>query len=110
MNERCEILEKRDKLREEYGDLFGEISEILFETDPVGISFGDNTDEYEPEVGTILPRLRTCASAQDVRRVVVEEFVRWFGEGEVDESHVEAIAVRIWAAWQRSSLSSAAQQ
>ena len=44
--------------------------------DPVGINFESNTDEYEPEVGTILPQLRSCKSADDVRRMVDREFVR----------------------------------
>src|SRR5690606_37305717 len=46
---------------------------------PCGVAFEENTDEYEAEVGTILPRLRSCASADDVQRVVHEEFCRWFG-------------------------------
>jgi hypothetical protein len=31
----------------------------FFRFDPVGLNFGANTDEYDPEVGTILPHL--CA-------------------------------------------------
>ena len=50
--------EERRKLRAENKALFDEINEILFRHDPMGISFGDNTDEYDLEVGTILPRLR----------------------------------------------------
>jgi hypothetical protein len=33
----------------------------------------DNTDGYEPEADTILPRLEVCRTAQDVRSVVHEE-------------------------------------
>jgi hypothetical protein len=39
-------------------------------------SFDDHTDEYDPEVETILPRLNACHSRLDVLRVVQEEFVR----------------------------------
>jgi hypothetical protein len=73
---------ERRRLRHEYGHIYDRISELLFAWDPKGINFGDNTDEYEPEVDTILPRLRTCKSAEDVQRVVFEEFCRWFGEDE----------------------------
>jgi len=45
----------------------------------MGINFEINPDEYHPEVGTILPRLRSCQSANDVLRVTHEEFTRWFG-------------------------------
>jgi len=62
--------------------LFDSVAALLFRHDPIGIAFDNpNTDEYEPETGTILPRLRGCESASDVRRVVHEEFVRWFGAG-----------------------------
>ena len=52
---------------------------MLFEEDPVGINFGDNTDEYDPEVRTILPRLVDCSSPDEIQTVVSEEFRRWFG-------------------------------
>ena len=42
-----------------YGPLFDEVSGILFLHDPMGVDFEDNTDEYEPETATILPRLET---------------------------------------------------
>jgi hypothetical protein len=68
----------RAELKREYGDLYERVSRLLFAWDPIGINFEFNTDEYEPEVDTILPRLRTCTSAVDVQRIVHEEFCRWF--------------------------------
>ena len=73
-----EILEERRLLKVEYRHLFDDVQSLLFRHDPVRINFDTNTDEYGPEVGTILPRLRGCTSANDVCRVVHEEFVRWF--------------------------------
>jgi hypothetical protein len=75
---REEILEERRRLRGKFGHLFDSTAALLFRHDPVGINFEINPDEYEPEVGTILPRLSCCNSVDDVRRVVHEEFVRWF--------------------------------
>ncbi len=75
---REEIAESRRRLRAEYGELFDEIAELLFQYDPIGINYGHNTDEYEVETETILPRLSGCRSADDVLQVVHEEFVRWF--------------------------------
>ncbi|MDX2206488.1 MAG: hypothetical protein SFU57_02485 [Gemmatimonadales bacterium] len=77
-SERDKIQADREALRREYGALYERLAALLFKDDPVGINFEDNADEYEPEVGSILPRLRTCASAADVQRVVHEEFCRWF--------------------------------
>lgn len=73
-----EIQAERKRLRDEFGSLFESIAEILFRHDPVGINFEHNTDEYEPEVGTIIPRLKHCHSVEDVTAVIHEEFQRWF--------------------------------
>jgi hypothetical protein len=93
---------ERQQLREEYGDLFDEVAAILFEIDPAGINFEFNSDEYEPEVGTILPRLKSCHSVDDVRQVVHQEFAHWFDDDIAGpETHYQDAAERIWATWQR---------
>jgi len=73
-----EIRRERDELKRRYRVAYQRLNDIIFSEDPIGINFKENTDEYEPEVGTILPRLRDCRSKDDVERVVHEEFVRWF--------------------------------
>ena len=75
---REEILENRRRLRAEYGELFDVIAALLFQYDPIGVNFDHNTDEYEVETETILPRLSGCQSADDVLQIVHQEFVRWF--------------------------------
>ena len=97
-----EIREERRRLRAEYAGLFDQVESLLFRHDSVGINFETNTDEYPPEVGTILPRLRSCASAEEVCRVVHEEFVRWFGaETAGSREHYSNISTEIWHLWQR---------
>jgi hypothetical protein len=99
---REEILKERRGLRAEYGSLFDSVAALLFRHDPIGIAFENpNTDEYEPEAGTILPRLRDCESSNDVLRVVHEEFVRWF-DAEIagPEGPYAEIASEIWQLWQ----------
>ena len=56
MTEAEEVRRRRDELRHQYGVAYQLVSEILLTGDPIGINFEDNTDEYEPEVGMILPR------------------------------------------------------
>jgi hypothetical protein len=41
----------------------------LFGEGPVGFKFGQNSDEYEPEVGSILPRLASCRGLEDIQRI-----------------------------------------
>ena len=69
---------------------------------PIGINFEDNTDEYEPNRETILPRLRNCHSEGDVLQVVHAEFVRWFDPATAGPpEHYEKIAKDVWQLWQR---------
>jgi hypothetical protein len=103
MRKREEILEERRRLKAEYGELFDAVSALLFRHDPIGINFEDNTDEYDLEVGTILPRLRLCFSASDTLQVVHEEFVRWFGaETAGSTDRYKEVASEIWDLWHRS--------
>jgi hypothetical protein len=97
-----QIRENRRKLKVKYGKLFDAVAEILFRLDPVGINFEHNTDEYEPEAGTILPRLKNCDSVIEARKVIHEEFVRWFDlETAGNEESYAVIAGEIWAVWQK---------
>jgi hypothetical protein len=70
---------RRAELRREFGSLYDFLLALLFEADPIGINFETNDDEYEPEVMTILPRLKEASGVKDLQRTVHEEFVRWFG-------------------------------
>ncbi len=94
--------ERRRALKQAYRGLFEEVSGLLFRLDPIGINFGSNTDEYDPEAGSILPRLHGAECEADVRRIVHEEFVHWFGPDTAgpEEQYAEA-AREIWSAWGR---------
>jgi hypothetical protein len=97
---REKILEERRQLRKEYRELFDLTAALLFRHDPAGINFEVNADEYEPEAGTILPRLRGCRSVEDARRVIHEEFIRWFGVDTAGpEERFSSIASEIWQLW-----------
>jgi len=96
MTDADEIRRNRKELKRQYIATYERLSNILFTEDPVGINFGHNTDEYEPEVGTILPRLRSCQSVDDVRRVVHDEFVKWFDVSAGPPEAYQTIAKRVW--------------
>lgn len=97
---RGEMLESKRQLKAQYGALFDSISALLYRHDPVGINFGDNTDEYDLEVETILPRLRHCHTLEQVHDAVYSEFVRWFDAATAGprESY-QKIASEIWQLW-----------
>ena len=85
--------------RLEYLSLHRGLTELLYRHDPVGLAAsGAPNDEYEPEVGTIIPRLRDAKSPGDVRRIVYQEFLRWLEAEETvgPESAYNRIAEEIW--------------
>ena len=86
-----------EEARQRYGGRFDDVSVLLFSHDPIGINFDTNTDEYDPEARTILPRLSHCQSEADVLRFVIEEFRRWFGDDiREDKVSYQPIAAEIW--------------
>ncbi|MRX11172.1 hypothetical protein GJ697_25435 [Pseudoduganella sp. FT25W] len=94
--------EKRKAVQLEYPELFDALSSLLFKTDPMSINFETNTDEYEPEVGTIIPRLKLAQSETDVQQIVHEEFCRWFtSQAAGSTEKYRGIAAQIWAEWRR---------
>ena len=91
---------ERSELRCKYGQLFDKVSSILFEADFQGINYETNIDEYEPEVGTILPRLTQTKSVDDVALIVYEEFCKWLGVDETGSiSQYSEVAEQIWREW-----------
>jgi ADP-ribose pyrophosphatase YjhB (NUDIX family) len=100
MTERDRIRHARAVLRAQFGALFDRVSAALYRADPAHINFRTNTDEYEPEVGTILPRLASCATAADVAHVVHEELTRWFDADMAGPaSRYDLLGAEIWQLW-----------
>lgn len=99
-SDQASIRSERAARKLKYKVLFESVSAILFKADLIGINFESNADEYDPEVGTILPRLGQAKSVRDVALVVHEEFCRWFS---VEESfyfeHYQDVAEQIWGEW-----------
>jgi hypothetical protein len=94
----------------QFGALFDEVSAALYAADPVGINSGANTDAYDAEAGTILPRLREAHSADNVQVIVYEEFRRWFGKDDAgDIGRYEEVSEIIWEAWLRFASKSSNQ-
>lgn len=70
-------LETRKRLIRQFGPAYQELNDILTKFDAVGIGdFAEN--EYDLEVHAILARAREIDSEKELRRVVEEEFERWF--------------------------------
>ena len=82
--------------------LVAEVSEILFETDLIGLNFEDNTDEYDTEAETIVIRLPEASGPRDVQRIAHEEFSRWFDPTTAGNAgQYSEVAALIWDASQR---------
>jgi len=93
-------MSRRTELKRKFGTLFDEVSAALFAADPLGINTGGNIDEYDPEAGTILPRLQDAHSADDVQVIIYEECCRWVGKENAGAiGRYEEISEIIWGAW-----------
>lgn len=97
------VLAERKELREQYGELYDKVTQLLNQRDMMGLSFEEHVENYEAEVGTILPRLMFCKGMEDVQIVVYEEFCRWFGVGGLEPNagridDYKEVAQEIWAA------------
>lgn len=94
---------RQESLKAAYGILYTEVSRLLHGADPIRlIEIGAPDDEYDPEVSTILPRLREARSSDDVQRIVHEEFIRWF-DAEIAGPATDygAVAKDIWEVWEK---------
>ncbi|MBU7574181.1 MAG: hypothetical protein KAF64_12550 [Hydrogenophaga sp.] len=91
---------ERERVRQAHPELFAAVSGAMFRRDPVEINYHFNTDEYDAEAGTVIPRLQDCQSAQEVAAVLHEEFVRWFGtETAGPRERYHELSQDIWALW-----------
>ncbi len=100
---RKKILETQPHFNAEFNELLNCVSALLFLYDPIHLNFDHNQDEYEPEAGAILPRLKNCHSVAAVRQVVYEEFVRSFDPHIAGpEPDYQPIAEKIWELWVKS--------
>ncbi|MBL8515825.1 MAG: hypothetical protein JNM76_02555 [Betaproteobacteria bacterium] len=85
--------------RRRYVNLVVNVAAAINAADPLGLlEGGAPADEYDSEVGTIVPRVAKAGNFFEVRRIVDEEFRRWFGR-EITGRHTdEVIARAIWEA------------
>lgn len=85
--ERWILAVERERLKARHEPLFRELVAYFYRMDPMQRRLGSNRDQYEPEVGTILPRVFDLDSAGPVARVVEEEIHRWWKDG-IRSEHV----------------------
>ena len=87
-----------DPLDIRYQDLVAAVERSINEADPIGLlAGGAPSDEYAPEIGTIIPLLTKAHRPDDVTGVLHTEFLRWFGERTAGPRQAyEAPARQIW--------------
>ena len=60
---------------------YNKLKEIINRHDPVGLLELDAPqNEYDPEIGTLLPRIKKATTEDEIAKIVVEEFTKWFGK------------------------------
>lgn len=86
--------------KREYARLVEAVSRAIDRADPISLlSWGAPADEYSPEVDTIVPKLTGATSAEDVQRILHEEFLRWFDADTAGPLEAyQAVANEVWQA------------
>jgi len=84
-----------------YKTLAAAVERAISEADPIGLlEGGAPAHEYSPEIGTIVPRVVSAQSVDEVTAVLHEEFLRWFGSDTAGPRQAyEAPALRIGMRW-----------
>ncbi len=92
------VEEYKKRRRELAGELFDNVSVILFENDPIGLNFETNVDEYEPEARRIMPLIKEARDVNHLSELVRDVFVQMFEGVDVDrkEGIYTQIATKIW--------------
>jgi hypothetical protein len=88
------------KARRKYKALIAAVKAAIDTADPICLlEFGAPSDEYDPEVGTIVPRVAKAVDSAEVQRIVHEQFQNWFGPDTAGSiANYEATAREIWQA------------
>jgi len=67
------------RARDRYDLLVADVTRAINDADPKSLlEIGAPSDEYSPEVGTIVPRVAKATGPAEVRMILYEEFERWF--------------------------------
>jgi hypothetical protein len=89
--------------REALGETFEWLLAVVEYVDPMGYGlkgFG-RPYLYENQVETIIPRLFEARSSVEARRIVWEEFIRWFGcEKDMRLDVFQHLGDAVWQVWQ----------
>lgn len=92
---RAAILARRQRLRRRYRDLYDRVARLLYDHDPMRISYAP--DEYEPEAERILPLMEQARSTAEMTQAVHAVFREMFSSRMAGpRKRYEAIARDLW--------------
>jgi len=79
---------------------YSQLKIIVDKVDPIGLlSMGAPKNEYDQEIKSISNRLREGQTKQEIRKIVFDEFIKWFGEDTIKgrEDLLKQIAENIYS-------------
>jgi len=92
------------EIKQQQPELFKAVSDLMFKHDPIEINFETNTDEYDPEAGTVISRLPAAKNEVDVLDIIHQEFIVWFGEDTAgNRNRYVGLASEIWKLWREKA-------
>ena len=81
-------------------DTFEEVCAILYKHDPIGLNFGDNSDEYQYEADYVVLRFREAENTKELAIIIKEVFANQFDQKLANNKHAletyDPIASEVW--------------
>lgn len=71
--------------KDKYNLLINELQKIFNKCDPIGIYYEENNDEYDPEIQSILTKIKIGMDKSQLYELIYREFVYWFDKETVGE-------------------------
>ncbi len=69
------------ELKKNYRIRYSNVREILNNEDPIGLqAAGCPKDEYDPEISSILPKIDSCNTVEEMQEMIHKEFVSLFDD------------------------------
>lgn len=89
-------------LQKEYGRFYRAVSDILFRLNLMELDGKHNTGEYDPEVDSLLSRIREAENVGGLQDLLFEIFQTDFGKENCgSRDRYEVAASEIWKAYER---------
>ena len=87
----------KKELKMQYFDLFKHVSEIINEWDPYSLlETGAPSDEFDPEVASIISRIEEIKTENDAILIISKIFTKSFDDKVFSKNHCSSVGIKLY--------------